>query len=403
MPTYFYKARDKFGKLISGMLAAVSEAAAVNQLRQSGYILISLAEVKEKKGPAKFYFFKRVKSAELNMFTRLFYTLTKAGIPIIAALSSILEQSTNRILKDALAQIIKDIEAGIMLSAALEKHPRIFSPLYINMIKAGETAGTLDENLERLAILGENEEKTNMRIKSATHYPLIIVITMALAFLFLTNFIVPKFAKLYAQFQVSLPLPTQLLLAINALTTKYWWQAIIIIGVVLFIFKKIINTKAGRFWWDSLRLKVPVFGPLVLKLSMARFARVTGTLMRSGIPILNILDLTKDSAGNAVVAKTIEHIRKSVNEGKGMVEPMKESGMFPAVVVQLVAAGEEVGKIDELLLHVADYYDQQVDFTINNLITLIEPILIFILGCGVLLLALGIFLPIWNMAALFRK
>ena len=226
---------------------------------------------------------------------------------------------------------------------------------------------------------------------------------MVLAFIFLINFIVPKFAQLYSQFKVSLPLPTQILLAINYITTKYWWMALIIIFAALFIFKQIVNTKEGRYWWDGIKLKVPIFGPLVLKLSLDRFARVTGVLMRSGIPILSILDLAKGSSGNAVIAKTIESIRKSVNEGKGMVEPMKASGMFPPVVIQLVAAGEEVGKIDELLLHVADYYDQQVDFTINNLVTLIEPILIFVLGCCVLFLALGIFLPIWNMASLFRR
>ncbi|MDD5237136.1 MAG: type II secretion system F family protein, partial [Candidatus Omnitrophica bacterium] len=377
MPSYTYKARDKFGKLLTATVTAATEQAVSNQLKQSGAVLISLEEKKEIKSVGKFYFFNRVKSAELNMFTRLFYTLEKAGLPIIEALNGITEQTTSKVLKNAIGGIAKDIESGTMISAAFEKYPQIFHPLYINMLKAGEASGTIDENLERLAILGENEERTNMRIKSATRYPIIVISTMVLAFIFLTNFIMPRFAKLYGQFKVQLPLPTRTLLALNVITTKYWWLALIVMAVLFFVLKKIISTKAGRYWWDGLKLKVPVFGPLVLRLSMSRFARITGTLMRSGIPILSILDLTKDSAGNAVIAKTISEIRNSVNEGKGMVEPMKASGMFPPVVVQLVAAGEEVGKIDELLLHVADYYDQQVDFTINNLITLIEPILIF--------------------------
>ncbi|MCM8779823.1 MAG: type II secretion system F family protein [Candidatus Omnitrophica bacterium] len=403
MPFYNYKARDKFGKLISASTGAPSEAAAVAQLKQSGYIVVSLEEAKEKKGPAKFYFFKKVKTAELNMLTRLFYTLQKAGLPIIEALAGIAEQLPSKILKGAVVNIVKDVESGASLSVAFGKYPRIFNELYINMLKAGEVAGTLDDNLERLAILGENEEKTNMRIKSATRYPIIVVATMSLAFIFLTNFIMPRFAALYAQFNVALPLPTRMLLALNVITTKYWWVALVIVMLLLLVFKKFVSTKIGRFWWDGLKLKVPIFGPLVLKLSMARFARVTGVLMKSGIPILSILDLSRDSAGNAVIARTIMDIRKSVNEGKGMTEPMKQSGMFPPVVIQMVAAGEEVGKIDELLLHVADYYDQQVDFIINNLVTLIEPILIFALGCAVLLLALAIFLPIWNMASLFRR
>lgn len=403
MPLYIYKARDKFGKLINGTLQADAESVAVAQLKRNELMVVSLEAVRERKGFPGFRFLRRVSSSELNMFTRLFYTLEKAGLPIINALNGILEQITSKTLKDAVARIVKDVEGGLMLSAAFEKHPDVFGPLYINMIKAGETSGTLDANLERLAVLGESEERTNMRIKSATRYPIVVITAMVAAFLFLTNFIVPKFAKLYASFKVDLPLPTRTLLGINYVSQHYWWLVLIIMVVGFIVFKQFVKTKAGRYWWDGVKLKVPVFGPLVLKLSMSRFARITGVLMHSGIPILTILDLTKDSAGNAVIAKTIGDIRKSVNEGKGMVDPMRESKMFPPIVVQLVAAGEEVGKIDELLLHVADYYDQQVDYTINNLITLIEPILIFILGGCVLFLALAIFLPIWNMASLFKR
>jgi type II secretory pathway component PulF len=285
---------------------------------------------------------------------------------------------------------------------ALEKHPKVFDALYINMIKASEASGTLDSALERLAVLGENDERIRLQIKSATRYPIIVILAIVIAFLILTTFIVPRFAKLYHQFNAVLPLPTQILLAINYLVTKFWWLLIMIMGFFIFLVNKFINTKIGRPWWDDLKLRIPVFGPLVLKLSMSRFTRITGTLMQSGLTILNILDLTKGGVGNVIIARTIDQIKNSVNEGKGMAEPMKASKMFPVMVVQMVAVGEETGKVDELLLHVADYYDSQVSYIVTNLITLIEPILIFILGAGVLFLALGIFLPIWNLIHVFR-
>jgi type II secretory pathway component PulF len=188
----------------------------------------------------------------------------------------------------------------------------------------------------------------------------------------------------------------------NYAITQFWWLILIIAAGVIFAFNKFIKTESGKLWWDGVRLKFPVFGPLFMKITMSRFARITGTLTRSGVPILQILDLSSRGVGNAVIGRTIDTIRSSVNEGKGMSEPMKISGMFPPVVIQMVSAGEATGKVDELLLHVSDYYDSQVDYMIKNLTTLIEPILIFVLGCAVLFMALGIFLPMWNLMQLFR-
>jgi len=403
MPAYLYKARDKFGKPINGVMAAESENNLVIKLNQMGYAPISISEAKEEKGSDFFGRFRRVGFTDVNMFTRQFATLQKAGLPILLSLNALSEQAVNPAFKEVIAQITRDIEAGSNLTSALGKHPRIFNPLYINMINAGETGGLLAQVLERLAALGEHEERIRLRIKAATRYPLIVVIALTIGFLVLTTFVVPRFAVIYSQFKTALPLPTRILLWIHAAITRFWWLSILIVGAVVFAFNKFINTKAGKFWWDNRKLKAPVFGQLILKLSMSRFSRITATLLESGVPILKILDLAAGGAGNAIIARTIDNIKASVNEGKGIAEPMKASGMFPSTVVQMVSVGEATGKLSELLLNVSDYYDSQVDYTINNLASLIEPILILVLGSVVLFMALAIFLPRWYMMSLFRR
>ena len=404
MPTFNYKARDKFGKPISGLMEAESESAIAAKLKQMGYVPVSIKEAKQEIEFNKvFDRFKGVKFADLNMFTRQFAALQKAGLPILLSLDALRDQAVNRVLKDAIGQIARDIEAGAKLSAAFERHPKVFNTIYVNMIKVGETSGNLDEALERLATLGEHEEEVRMRIKAATRYPIMVVIAIAVAFLVLTALVVPRFAQLYGQFSVALPLPTRILIWLNYAITKFWWLTGIVLCGVIFALIKFINTKEGRFWWDGIKLKLPIFGPLMFKLAMTRFARITATLMRSGAPMLEVLELVSGGVGNCVIAKTIDNIRSSVNEGKGMTEPMKDRGMFAPVVVQMVSVGEDTGKIDELLLHVSGYYDSQIDYTINNLTTLIEPILVFILGLAVLFMALGIFLPMWNLMRLFTR
>lgn len=404
MLTYQYKARDKFGRPISGVMVADSESAVAVKLSQLGFIPISIKEAKKQIGLIDFFSrFRKVKSSDLNMFTRQLATLQRAGLPLRLSLSALGEQATNRVLKDALGQIIKDIEAGASFSSALEKNPHIFNSLYVNMVASGETGGILDQVLEKLAVLGEHDETIRLRIKAATRYPITVVIAILIGFLILTVFVIPRFARLYSQFTTALPLPTRILLGIHYGVTKFWWLSALIIGAFIFGFGKFIENKKGRLWWDSIKLKIPIFGPLVLKLIMSRFARITGTLLHSGIPILKVLDLASAGTGNTIISRAIDNIKMNVVEGKGLSEPMKLSGMFPSAVVQMVSVGEETGKLDELLLHVSNYYDSQVDYTINNLISLIEPILISFLGCVVLFMALGIFLPMWNLMGLFKK
>lgn len=404
MPNYQYKARDKFGKSVSGVMSADNENAVATKLGQLGYVPITIAETKQDSGEIKFLgSAARVKFTDLNMFTRQMATLQRAGLPILVSLSALREQAQNKVFKEVITQIIREIEAGLSLSASLEKYPFIFDSLYINMIASGEVSGKLDEVLERLANLREHDETIRLRIKSATRYPLFVVVAMVVGFIVLTTLVVPRYAKIYSQYETALPLPTQILLGINYAVTKLWWLLIILGTAAYFLFKRYINTKIGRSTLDNLKLKSPVFGPLFLKLSISRFTRITGTLMHSGIPILKVLDIAIGSVGNEVVVKAISSIKDNIMEGKGMAEPMRVSGLFPPLVTQMVAVGEDTGKLDELLIHVSNYYDEQVDYTVNNLTTLIEPILIFGLGLGVLFMALGIFLPMWNLMSIFKK
>ncbi|MFA6358232.1 MAG: type II secretion system F family protein [Candidatus Omnitrophota bacterium] len=404
MPNYKYKARDKFGKPASGVMAGDTENAVATKLSQLGFVPISIVEEKEASPVTKIFSSNiKVKFQDVNMFTRQLATLQKAGLPILLSLNALREQTENKIFKELIAQISRDIESGLSLSKALEKYPQVFNSLYINMVASGEESGRLDQVLERLAVLSEHDQTIRLRIKSATRYPIIVVAAMIIGFIVLTILVIPRYAKIYAQYTTALPLPTQALLLINYAFTKFWWLIIAIGATVYFLFRQYINTKIGRFTWDVFKLKVPVFGPLILKLSISRFTRITGTLMRSGIPILRIMDISAGSTGNAVLAKAILDIKSNIMEGKGIAEPMKFSGLFPPIVVQMVAVGEETGKLDELLIHVSNYYDEQVDYTISNLTSLIEPILIFVLGLGVLFMALGIFLPMWNLMSIFKR
>jgi len=404
MPNYQYKSRDKFSKQASGVMEAENENAVAQRLIQLGFTPVSIREVKKADRALKFSGSAiRVKSSELNMFTRQLATLQKAGLPILLSLNALREQAQNKVFKEVISQIIRDIESGLSLSGVLEKYPKIFNGLYINMVASGEANGRLDQVLERLASLSEHDETIRLRIKSSTRYPIIVVIAMIVGFITLTILVVPRYAKIYEQYTTALPLPTQILLGINYAVTKFWWLLIILGAAAHLLFKQYLNTKIGRFRWDGLKLKVPVFGPLVLKLSISRFTRITGTLMRSGIPILKIMDIAAGSTGNEVVSKAISNIKNNVMEGKGMSEPMKVSGLFPPIVTQMVSVGEDTGKLDELLIHVSNYYDEQVDYTINNLTSLIEPILIFVLSLVVLFMALGIFLPMWNLMSIFKR
>ena len=404
MPNFKYKVRDKYGRPLSGTLGGENKDMVLNYLKKMGYTPISV-ELSIEAFAIKDIFlrFKKVRLEGLIMFTRQLVTLQTAGLPLLMSLSAVKDQTESKMLKNIISQLVLDVEGGSSFSEALARHSDTFDDLYINMVKAGEISGTLDEVLERLAVLTENQLEVRAKIKSATFYPIIVLSTLALAFIAIITFVLPRFADLFSRFNVELPLPTKILLGINFVVRKFWYIIIAAAAALIALFRAYIKTGPGRIMWDMFKLRVPIFGPVVLKISMSRFARVTSSLIKSGIPLLQVLDMSSKTTGNLIVARAIDNIKKAVNDGKPMNEPMKVDRLFPPIVSQMVAVGESTGKLDQLLLRVSDYYDRQVDYTLKNLTTAIEPILIFMLGGMVLTMALAIFLPLWDMIQVFKK
>lgn len=402
MADFKYKVRDRTGKAISGKISAKNTEMLIDYFKNMGYTPV---KINEQKAPAGFLTlkkgFKKITLKDVNMMTRQLATFEGAGMPIMTSLRALEEQTENWHLREIVTKIKNDVEAGSELSDALESHPKVFSVLYVNMVRAGETAGKLREILLRVAELGEKDDATKTAIKTATRYPMVVIIAIGAVFLGITTFILPKFASLFARFDTELPLPTRVMLGINMAFQSYWYLLLIALVILVVGSKFILRTKKGRVIWDKFMLNVPIFGKVIRNAIMARFSRILGTLMQSGLPVLKSLDITKNVLGNVVVMDALDDVIDNVKEGRGISEPLAMHKVFPPMVVHMVAAGEESGALDSLLLKVAEHFDSEVDTAIKNLTVLIEPILIVFLAAVVLGLALAIFLPMWNMSRLF--
>lgn len=399
---YFYKAYDRHGHAIEGKMQGESAKAVSGALTRQGYIPVSVSESKGVSILAVEIFGHRVKSQDIVLFTRQLWTMLKTGIPLQSSLVFLSDEMKDAKFKKTLQDVIKDLEAGSTLSDALSRHPSIFEPLYVNMVKAGEASGKLDETLRHVAELREFEMKTRGKIQAAVRYPILATVSLALAFSMIVTFVIPKFMNLFNQYKAELPLPTRILLGINYVIRHDWPAVLIGLAATVFLLRYAVSTARGRYLWDLAKIKMPVFGPLNFNMLMARFAKVVSELLASGLPIIQTLQLVSTTVGNEVLRKAILSIQASVVEGKGISQPMKQSGFFSPMVVQMVAIGEQSGKIDELLAHIAGYYEEQADLTIKNLTSLIEPILLAAIGATVLLLALGVFMPMWDLVRVFK-
>lgn len=403
MAEFVYEARDKFGKLVKGAIGGESVHAVSNRLQSAGFIPVRIDRKTIASHNMQIPLFGGVRLTELNLFTRQLLTLQRAGLPLLAGLRSIEEQTSNHMLKRAITHVIIDIEGGLSLHEALARQPAVFDYLFVNMVEAGEASGRLDDVLERIAFLNERNEETRSKIKAALRYPALTCSAMVAAFVLIITIVMPKFVALFGQFQAQLPLPTRILLFINSAVREYWMYTLAVILLVGWLFRKYIRTKKGEYRWHAFILRLPVFGPLLHEIYMSRFARNLATLIESGLPILQALELVGNTVANAVIKEATDKIQLAVREGRNMSEPMKESKLFTSMVVQMISIGEETGKVDDLLNHVAGYYDRETDIKIKNLTSLLEPMLICVMGGLVLLLALGVFLPMWNLINLFKK
>jgi type II secretory pathway component PulF len=388
--------------LVTGATTADTQEDAVRTIKDMGYTPISIQETRAVIPNVMFNWFKRVKPTELLAFTRQFYSMEKSGIPILASLESLAQEIKNKYFSLVLNQIVHDIKGGSSLSSALSKHGNVFDSIYIGMIKAAEGAGKIDEVLGRLTELIEHEIEIDAQIKAVTRYPKIVLAVLCVGFLILVTFVIPKFAAIYGQFNTPLPLPTRILIGTYAVLKKYWYLFIIVFAGIIYGFISYIKTKKGREKWDMFKIRVPVFGKIILMLVMSRFSRITALLIKSGVPILELLELSSAAVGNVVISKAVIDIRDSVNQGKGMSSPMKASGLFPSTIIQMVAIGEQSGRVDELLMSVSDYYDRESNYIVKNLITYIEPILICVLAIMVLIMVLGIYMPMWNLIKVYQ-
>jgi len=405
MPTYTYKARDRQGEPLTAKIEAENELSLASSLRSIGYSVISIEEETPLKAnlAQAWQKLKKTHKSELIFFSRQLSSLLRSGIAITTALSSIAEQTKNKLLKDAINAVLKDIQAGISFSEALAKHPDIFSDLFVSMIKVGEAAGILDEVLDRLAQLGAQELEVKTRIKSAMTYPVILVTVAVIIVSFLLINIIPKFVVVFESYEARLPLATQILLGVSFVARRLWFLVIAAAGIFIFWLRRYIKTENGRYKFDFYLLRLPLFGQLYLKLIVARFSRTLGALVKSGVSILEALSVTEKTVGNAVISRVIDNIRSAITEGQSLAEPFKASGVFPPTVIQMVSLGEKSGKLDQMLIEVADFYDEEVDYTIKNITTALEPLLLLGMGLMVAFIALSVLLPIFNLIKVFRR
>jgi len=398
---YSYKARDGQGRLIEEELEATSRLEVEDKLRHLEYIPIQINEMRDRKKKIVLLK-KKIKLTDMALMFRQMATMINAYLPIVATLTIVAKQTANPTLEESLNHIRYRVEAGSSLSEALAEFPDIFTQLHIHMIKVAEEASLLGTILDRLSLIVEHEQETRDRIKSATRYPKIVVFGLGVAFVILMSFVVPRFAGIYSKFKVDLPLPTRVMVGMNNIFQHFWWAAIIA-GILAFLgVRYILSTSEGRLRWDTLRLRFYVFGPLMLKISMSRFSRILSMMIRSGVPIVQALQNVGATMENVVLEGTVKLIEEAIIEGKSLAEPMAVSRYFPDMVVQMVSVGEQTGQLDELLEKTADYYDREVDYTIQHLAALLEPLLLLGLAVVVLFFALAIFLPMWDVMSLFH-
>jgi len=403
--TFEYKVRDRAGTVQTGQMEAASSAAVAKTLRDKGFVPLKIAERqmgsldKEFKIPG---LGKKVKNKEIAVFSRQLATMVNSGLTLVRALTVLQEQSQNPAFTSVIADVRARVEQGSSLSVSLASHPKIFGTLYVAMVQAGEVGGALDETLIRLADTLEAGVRLRSKVKAAMAYPVMVCGLVILIVSAMLLFIVPIFSRMYADLGGELPLPTQTLVNISSLLSKWWWLlGLITIGSVVG-FKRWIRTPAGRAKWDRFKLRVPLFGKLVQKVAISRFSRTMSVLSRTGVPVLQALDIVAATAGNALVAEALRDVQESVKRGESLAGPLARHEVFPPMVTHMMAVGEETGALDAMLGKVADFYDQEVDAAVSALTSLIEPILIVVMAVAVGGILISLYLPMFNIASLIK-
>ncbi|GAB4273432.1 MAG: type II secretion system F family protein [Coriobacteriia bacterium] len=401
MPTFAYEVRDRTGRIVKGTLEGEGREAVSAKLREMGYIILNLEEKSSGFGQIKFG--TGVKTKDLTVFSRQFATMINAGLSLTKCLAILGAQTESAALREIVSQVGRDVEAGQSLSEALAKHPRVFPPIFINMVRAGETGGVLDEVLLRLADHFENEANLRSKIKSAMTYPIAMGVLVLLILIAMMVFVVPTFEGMFASFGGELPAATRLLVNISNTVRSIWGLVFLVVVIVgWFGFRAWKQTETGKFVWDSFKLRLPVVGPLVRKMALARFTRTFGTLVSAGVPILSALDIVGDTAGNEVIGRAVRRIRAAIKEGETIAKPLSEHKVFPAMLVQMISVGEETGALDAMLNKVADFYDNEVSAAVEGLTSLIEPIMMAGMGIMVGGIVIALYMPMFQIVTVIE-
>jgi type IV pilus assembly protein PilC len=399
VPVYTWKGRTIGGEIQTGELTLDSQEEALSALRKRRIIISSVREKKTdvKMGLPKFG--GGVSTRDLAIFTRQFATMINAGLPLVQCLDILSKQTEQEAFRSVIAQVMRDVEAGTTLAEAMGKkdHAKVFDELFVNMVEAGEAGGILDNILQRLATYIEKAEALKRKIKGAMVYPAVVLSVAVLATSFMLIFIIPTFARMFTGFGAELPLPTKIVMGLSSFLRSYWWAMIGTgIGIVVGL-KRYYITEKGHLQIDTILLRVPVLGDVLRKGAVARFTRTLATLISSGVPILNGLEITARTAGNRVVQNAIMAARASIREGETIAAPLRQSTVFPQMVVQMISVGEETGALDDMLTRIADFYDDEVDTAVDSLTSLIEPIMIVVMGSIVGGMVIAMYLPMFKL------
>jgi type IV pilus assembly protein PilC len=398
MPIYKWEGKTSKGVLKKGEMEAPGEAAVRIHLRQQNIIQTKIAS-KGREIKINLPFRKKVKQRAIAVFTRQLATMIDAGLPLVQSLEVLSSQQDNKVFKNIIREIREDVEGGSTFAGALKKHPLTFNELYTNLVVAGEEGGILDNILTRLANYIEKAEALKKKVKSALVYPATIVGVAIIVVIILMVFVIPVFETLFKSAGQTLPLPTLIVLTISKLIKKYVIILIPAVILLFYLFKKYYQTDGGKALVDRLLLKLPVFGPLFQKISVARFSRTLGTLVSSGVPILDGLSIVSKTSGNRTIETAILNARSSIREGETIAEPLNRSGIFPPMVIQMISVGESTGALDSMLAKIADFYEEEVDVAVGNLTSLLEPFLMIFLGVVIGGVVISMYLPIFQMAS----
>ncbi len=408
MSVFEYVALDEKGHERKGFVDAPGATVARQQLREEGIYPVDIHPAREKNasalaGALEIGFFQKVTAKEVSVFTRQLSTLLGAGIPLVPSFSVLLAQTKKPILQKILAQIRADLNEGKSLTSSMEKFPRIFPPFYINMVKAGEASGTINLVLERLADFSENQQALLSKIRSALAYPLIMLLVGSLVIFLLMTFVVPRITEIFSDMKQTLPFITVVLIAVSHFLKSFWWLIGLVAAAAIAAFKYLTTgTEAGRRFWDSIRLKAPVWGQVNLKIAIARFARTLATLLQSGVPLLAAMEIVRNVVNNISIGEMIGRAAKDVEEGQSLASPLAASGLFPPMVTEMIAVGEQSGSLEKMLNRIAVSYETEVQSDIMVMTSLLEPLMILMMGLLVGFIVFSILLPIFEMNQLIK-